>query len=158
MPSVPWRGHMRRPAKAPILARCLGALLCASTAAGALAGAPAWTASDAVVMLVPPEVPNPTLDRGCWIRLSDGPGFSGQSFVVVGPAEMRAFDLATIARFRRRVSSAETGPRAVAKLYSRENFTGTAVTMGPSAREPQVGRVFGAPHRRVEALRLLCKD
>ncbi|MBE7940705.1 hypothetical protein IM725_09005 [Ramlibacter aquaticus] len=109
-------------------------------------------------MLVPPEVPNPTFDRGCWIRLSDGPDFSGQSFVVVGPAELRAFDLATIARFRRRVSSAETGPRAVAKLYSRENFTGTALTMGSSARQAQVGRAFGASHRRVEALRLSCKD
>jgi hypothetical protein len=109
-------------------------------------------------MLVPPEVPNPTLERGCWIRLSDGLGFSGQSFVVVGPAEMRAFDLATIARFRRRVSSAQMGPRAEAKLYSRENFTGAAVTMGPSTSEPQVGRAFGAPHRRVEALRLFCKD
>ena len=147
---------MVKPAKPRVFARYIGPLLCA--ASSACAGAPSWTTSDAVVMLVPPEVPNPTLDRGCWIRLSDRPGFSGQSFVVVGPAELRASDLATIARFRRRVSSAETGPKAVAHLYSRENFTGAALTMGPSARDAQVGYAFGASHRRVEALRLSCKD
>jgi hypothetical protein len=148
---------MTRPANPHIWARYLGPLFCASASVVACAGVPSWTASDAVVMLVPPEVPNPTLDRGCWIRLSDGPDFSGQSFVLVGPAEMRAFDQATIARFRRRVSSAETGPRAMAKLYSRENFTGTALTMGPSEKKAQVGRAFGASQLRVQALRLSCK-
>lgn len=109
-------------------------------------------------MVVPPEVPNPTLDRGCWIRLLDGPGFTGQSFVLVGPAELRALDLAAISRFRRRVASAETGPKARAKLYSEEGFAGTAVTLEPSSREGHVAQALGRPGRHVAALRLSCTN
>lgn len=115
-----------------------------------------WTAFEPTVMVVPPEVPNPTLDRGCWIRLLDGPGFTGQSFVLVGPAELRALDLAAISRFRRRVASAETGPKATAKLYSEEGFAGTAVNLGPSTREGHVARALGLVGRHVAALRLSC--
>lgn len=115
-----------------------------------------WTAFEPTLMLVPPEVPNPTLDRGCWIRLLDGPGFSGQSFVLVGPAELRALDLAAISRFRRRVASAETGPKARATLYSEEGFAGAAVTLEPSSREPHVARTLGREGRHVAALRLSC--
>lgn len=115
-----------------------------------------WTAFEPTVMVVPPEVPNPTLDRGCWIRLLDGQGFSGQSFVLVGPAELRALDLAAISRFRRRVASAETGPNATAQLYSEEGFAGVSVKLGPSTREGHVARTLGRDGRQVAALRLAC--
>lgn len=125
------------------------------SALGAAETAP-WTAFEPTVMVVPPEVPNPTLDRGCWIRLHDSPGFSGQSFVLVGPAELRALDMSAISRFRRRVASAETGPKASAKLYSEEGFAGSAVTLVPSTREAHVARALGREGRHVAALRLSC--
>lgn len=117
-----------------------------------------WTAFEPTVMVVPPEVPNPMLDRSCWIRLSDGPAFSGQSFVLVGPAEMRALDVAAISRFRRRVASAETGPKAAAKLYSEEGFGGTSLSMAPSSRQPDITHKLGGSGRHVAALRLACTD
>lgn len=126
--------------------------------ATAYSGVPIWTASDPIVMVVPPEVPNPTMDRGCWLRLSDGPNFSGQSFVLIGPAEIRALDLQTISRFRRRVSSAETGPKAVARFFAREDFGGTPLIVGPASRVSQVVHALPARKGHIEALRLSCID
>jgi hypothetical protein len=138
--------------------RAMRWLVLALAIPAAYADVPWWSSSEPVVMVVPPEVPNPTMDRGCWIRLTDGPAFSGQSFVLVGPAEMRAMDLQAISRFRRRVSSAETGPDAVAQLFAREDFSGAAVSLGPSSRNPHVAKAFETSHRHVEALRLSCTN
>ncbi|MDB5955491.1 hypothetical protein [Ramlibacter sp.] len=109
---------------------------------------------DATLMLVPLEVPNPTMDAGCWVQLWSGTRFDGQSFAVVGPAEIQALDEGTIHRLQRNVGSLLTGPKAKLTVFADRSLRGKSFDVPPDTHTTDVeGRLA---RKRVQSLRLTC--
>ena len=134
-----------------------GLLCCATLAFATNQARPAHLrdGGDATVIVVPLDVPNPTMDAGCWVQLWSGPRMDGESFAIVGPAEILALDQGTIRRLQRNVGSLLTGPKAKLTVFTGHSLRGKSFDVPPDTHKTHVEALLG-PNEHVLSLRLSC--
>lgn len=122
----------------PAVFLLLGMLTYSATAAdrpaGSHAPAPALTpVVPPLIILAPTEVrTDPTLARGCWVRLFPQPGFKGEDdLTVAGPLELPALHTPVGVDWKHRTQSLLVGPKATVTVYESPKYGDREATFKP---------------------------
>lgn len=108
-----------------------------------------------VLLLVPVEISNQTMNNGCWAQLYDKRNFKGDAFTMVGPMELDSADKAAGRQFRRKLDSLVTGPKATLTFYEHRMFKDRSVKFGPNSKEGGLIKKLGFSGR-IESVKLDC--
>jgi hypothetical protein len=89
------------------------------------------------------------LRGGCWVRLYEGPSFSGNSLTLLGPAEVAQARGPFGMEWEDEVGSIEVGPAATLSAFSDDDFEGTELSFGAARRVTDLAD-------ELESLRITC--
>jgi len=155
---------MPRSRASPIL---LFALLCAALSAAHAAGGDQGKA-DAEVRLAPAIAPqiiiaptevrsDPTLVRGCWVRLFPQTDYQGlNDLTVAGPAELPSLHTPIgDVYWKQKAESLIVGPKASVTVFEEQSFRGPTVALGPGTRQPQLRKDLKLM-QSIDSLKIAC--
>lgn len=111
-----------------------------------------------MVIIAPTENrSDPTLARGCWVRLFPAPGYTGQDdLTVAGPIELPSLRTpAGNVYWKQKAESIIVGPGAAVELYENGSFNGPSASLKPGARHAQLREELKLM-QSVDSLRIRC--
>jgi hypothetical protein len=138
-----------------VILLALGAMLCASAQAAQPAATPGASASGAVVNpnLTTPVVPpliiiaptevrtDPTLAKGCWVRLFPEPNFQGvDDLTIAGPISLPSLHTPVGIDWKHKTESLLVGPKATVTVYESQSYRDKAAVLQPGTKEAQLGK------------------
>jgi hypothetical protein len=133
----------------------------AATASGAKQAGGAGTtpgASQAPTFVLVPVV-SPLREQwmrsGCWARLYDNQGFSGDSLTLTGPIDMPDMVGPFGINWQDKISSIETGANTTLTVYDNALYRDPVSTFKPGARIPDVSKRMGF-FDQMRSLRITC--
>lgn len=136
-----------------IILLALGWTLFTCAHAAQPAAAPGASASGAVVNpnLATPVVPpliiiaptevrtDPTLAKGCWVRLYPEPNFQGMDdLTIAGPISLPSLHTPVGIDWKHKTESLLVGPKATVTVYENQSYRDKAATLQPGTKEAQL--------------------
>jgi hypothetical protein len=92
-------------------------------------------------IIAPTEVrTDPTLAKGCWVRLFPEPDFKGvDDLTIAGPTELPSLHTpAGGVYWKHKTESVIVGPKATVMVYENQQFRHQTATLSPGTREPRL--------------------
>lgn len=93
--------------------------------------------------------------NGCWARLHDNQGFSGDSLTLTGPLDMPDMVGPFGINWQDKISSVETGANTTLTVYDNALYRDPVTTFKPGARIPDVSKRMGF-FDQMRSLRITC--
>ncbi|MES2264096.1 MAG: beta/gamma crystallin domain-containing protein [Pseudomonadota bacterium] len=126
-------------------AACGGALAAGAQSPAPPAAAPLLPELPFVMLLMPPALMTSTntLQSGCWTRVYDRSGYTGDSMTLAGPVALAQLRDVFGLRWRDRVRSIEVGPKATVTVYDNANFRDQVAQFKPGQRFPDLTKRMG---------------
>jgi len=93
-----------------------------------------------LIIIAPAEVrTDPTLARGCWVRLFPRPGFKGiDDLTIAGPIALPSLHTPAGVDWKHRTESLLVGPRATVTVFENQDYRDKAATLKPGTQEPSL--------------------
>ncbi|GAB3551689.1 hypothetical protein GCM10027343_36270 [Noviherbaspirillum agri] len=113
------------------------------------------------IILAPTEVrTDPTLARGCWVRLFPEPDYKGtDDLTIAGPLAVPSLHSPTGGAngvyWKQKAESMIVGPKARVVVHEHASFRGPAVNIGPGTRETKLRDKPGLA-QSIDSLRIDC--
>lgn len=123
-----------------------------------LANAALAPALPPLIILAPTEVrTDPTLARGCWVRLFPQKAFKGKDdLTVAGPLELAQLHTPVGVDWKHKSQSMIVGPKAKVTLYEGEHFADKNASFKPGAQVEDLHRE--APFKRaINSMKIACE-
>lgn len=95
-----------------------------------------------IVPLVSP-VQDQWMKNGCWAKLHDNPGFTGDTLTLSGPIDMPNMIGPFGIDWKGKVSSIETGAKATLTIFDNEDYRDQVSTFKPGERVADVSKRMG---------------
>lgn len=109
-------------------------------------------------IIAPTEVrTDPTLARGCWVRLFPRPDYQGtDDLTIAGPVELPSLHTpAGSVYWKHKTESVIVGPKATVAVYENQNYRHQTATLAPGTREPQLRRGLKFT-QSIDSLKISC--
>lgn len=109
-------------------------------------------------IIAPTEVrTDPTLARGCWVRLFPEPEYKGtDDLTIAGPVELPSLHSpAGGVYWKQKTESLIVGPKATVVVYENEKFRHQTATLTPGTREPQLRKGLKFT-QSIDSLKISC--
>lgn len=109
-------------------------------------------------IIAPTEVrTDPTLARGCWVRLFPEPEYNGtDDLTIAGPVELPSLHSpAGGVYWKQKTESLIVGPKATVVVYENEKFRHQTATLTPGTREPQLRKGLKFT-QSIDSLKISC--
>lgn len=93
-----------------------------------------------LIVIAPTEVrTDPTLAKGCWVRLFPEPDFKGiDDLTIAGPIALPSLHTPAGLDWKHKTESVLVGPKATATVYESKSYKDKAATLRPDTQEPQL--------------------
>ncbi|WP_420473727.1 hypothetical protein [Noviherbaspirillum sp. ST9] len=114
-----------------------------------------------LIILAPTEVrTDPTLARGCWVRLFPSTGYKGaDDLMIAGPIAISSLHAPTGGAsgvyWKSKAESIIVGPRATVTVHENQDFRGPKATLRPGEREPELRNKLKMP-QSIDSLSIEC--
>lgn len=115
------------------------------------------------IILAPTEVrTDPSLARGCWVRLFPEPGYKGtDDLTVAGPVSIPSLHAPTGGAsgvyWKPKAESLIVGPKASVTVYEGQTFRGRAIALQPGSQEPQLREALNLV-QSIDSLKIKCNS
>ncbi|HJV50947.1 MAG TPA: hypothetical protein VJ652_05800 [Noviherbaspirillum sp.] len=109
-------------------------------------------------IIAPTEVrTDPTLARGCWVRLFPQPDYQGtDDLTIAGPVELPSLHTpAGGVYWKHKTESVIVGPKATVAVYENQNYRHQTATLAPGTGEPQLRRGLKFT-QSIDSLKISC--
>lgn len=110
-------------------------------------------------IIAPTEVrTDPTLARGCWVRLFPQPDYKGvDDLTIAGPVELPSLHTpAGGVDWKHKTESLIVGPKATVAVYENESYRHQTATLAPGTREPQLRKGLKFT-QSIDSLKISCE-
>jgi hypothetical protein len=93
-----------------------------------------------LIIIAPTEVrTDPTLAKGCWVRLFPEPDFQGvDDLTIAGPISLPSLHTPVGIDWKHKTESLLVGPKAIVTVYENQAYRDKAATLQPGTREAQL--------------------
>jgi hypothetical protein len=93
-----------------------------------------------LIIIAPTEVrTDPTLAKGCWVRLFPEPDFKGvDDLTIAGPITLPSLHTPVGTDWKHKTESVLVGPKATVTVYESQSYRDKAATLQPGTREAQL--------------------
>ncbi|HEY0844386.1 MAG TPA: hypothetical protein VGE12_03415 [Noviherbaspirillum sp.] len=114
-----------------------------------------------LIILAPTEVrADPTLARGCWVRLFPEPGYKGANdLTIAGPLSIPSLNAPTGGAngvyWKQKAESLIVGPKARVVIHEHASFRGPSATLEPGTRETKLRSRPGLA-QSIDSLKIEC--
>lgn len=111
------------------------------------------------IILAPTEVrTDPTLAKGCWIRLFPEPGYKGaDDLTIAGPLDLQSLHTPLGGVFwKKKAESMIAGPKATITVYENASYRGASATIQPGTRETRLREGLKLMHS-IDSLKIRCE-
>ncbi|MBK4736581.1 hypothetical protein [Noviherbaspirillum pedocola] len=105
------------------------------------AGIPLAPVVSPELIIAPTEVrTDPTLAKGCWVRLFPEPAFKGtDDLTIAGPVALPSLHTpAGGVYWKHKTESVIVGPKATVSIFENQRYSHQTATLAPGTREPQL--------------------
>lgn len=112
------------------------------------------------IIIAPTEVrTNPTLAKGCWVRLFPQTGYQGQDeLTVAGPVDLPSLRTPTGGvLWKHKAESIIVGPKATITLYENQSYRGPSVTVKPGTMETKLREGLQIM-QSIDSLKIRCEE
>ncbi|QDZ27899.1 hypothetical protein [Noviherbaspirillum sp. UKPF54] len=109
-------------------------------------------------IIAPTEVrTDPTLAKGCWVRLFPQPDYQGlDDLTVAGPVELPSLHTpAGGVYWKHKTESVIVGPKATVAVYENEHYRHQTAKLTPGTREPQLRKGLKFT-QSIDSLKITC--
>ncbi|WP_019143287.1 beta/gamma crystallin domain-containing protein [Noviherbaspirillum massiliense] len=112
-----------------------------------------------LIIIAPTEVrTDPTLAKGCWVRLFPQPDFKGvDDLTIAGPIELKSLHTPVGTNWKHRTESILIGPKATVVVYESKDFRDKAATLKPGTQEPQLRKGLQFT-QSIDSLKISCSQ
>lgn len=110
------------------------------------------------IIIAPTEVrSDPTLARGCWVRLFPEAGYKGDNdLTIAGPVELPSLHRpAGGIDWHPKAESLIVGPKATLTVYENQSFRGPSETIKSGTQHPQLRKDIGMM-QSIDSLKIAC--
>lgn len=111
-----------------------------------------------MVILIPVEQENSTLNNGCWVRLTDKdamPKKGNDILTVMGRMYMPSFETASGVNWSRKADSLTVGPKASVTVYSDRDFKGSSAKLTAGQQVKDLNKELGFV-KSIDSLQVDC--
>jgi hypothetical protein len=93
-----------------------------------------------LIIIAPTEVrTDPTLAKGCWVRLFPEPNFQGvDDLTIAGPISLPSLHTPVGIDWKHKTESLLVGPKATVTVYENQDYRDKTATLQPGTREAQL--------------------
>ncbi|WP_420473726.1 hypothetical protein [Noviherbaspirillum sp. ST9] len=131
----------------------------ASSTPGSAQSAPGTaTVTVPLVVLIPVEQEERTLNNGCWVRLTDKdamPKKGNDVLTVVGRMYMPSFETASGVNWSRKADSLTVGPKASVTVFSERDFKGSSAKLSGGQQVKDISKELGFV-KSIDSLQVDC--
>jgi len=110
-----------------------------------------------LIIIAPTEVrTDPTLAKGCWVRLFPEPGFKGaDDLTVAGPIELPSLRTPAGTDWKHKTESLLVGPKATVTVYENRSYSDKRATLQPGTREAHLRKNLKFT-QSIDSLKIKC--
>ncbi|NEX61002.1 hypothetical protein [Noviherbaspirillum galbum] len=110
-----------------------------------------------LIIIAPTEVrTDPTLARGCWVRLFAEPDFQGRDdLTVAGPISVPSLHTPEGVDWHARTESILVGPKATLTVYENKDYRDKTMTFKPGEQVPRLREILKFT-QSIDSLKIAC--